>query len=279
VNINLHSLIQACKELGTAYKIYHSSQNIVELRFNDKSYVFINWATPLNPQTLSQLCLDKTFFYTFFQDSINMPRTVGFLDPRCEPKYLKYLNEKNDQEIVKAIENKFQYPLIMKKNRGSLGHFVFHVKNRQGILSAMESIFNRNSKTFDYVALAQDYIDIKTEYRAIYLNGALVFAYEKNIDNAIYEDNLSPLHWQGGKAIVVHDKALLNQIDAFCSPLFKKMMIPFCGLDVVIDKQGQWWLIEANSSPGFKHLIEDAGEKEVIDLYKKMILFLEQQSV
>jgi len=274
MNINLHSLIQACKELGADYKTYHTSQNVVELRLNDKSYVFINWTTPLNPQSVSQLCLDKGFFYTFFQDSINMPQTVGFLDPRCEQKYSKYLTEKNYQEIVTAIENQFQYPLIIKKNRGSLGHFVFHVKNRQAILSAIESIFNPNGKESDYVALVQDYIDIKTEYRAICLNGALIFAYEKNIDHAIYEDNLSPLHCQGTKAIVVHDKPLLNQIERFCSPLFQKMMIPFCGLDVVIDKQGVWWLIEANSSPGFKYIIRDCGQREVINLYKKMVLYL-----
>ncbi|RKZ44364.1 MAG: alpha-L-glutamate ligase [Candidatus Parabeggiatoa sp. nov. 3] len=275
MNINLQSLIQACNELGAVYKTYHTTQNVVELRLNDESYVFINWTTPLNAHSLSQLCLDKAFFYTFFQDNINMPKTAGFLYPECDQKHLQYLNEKSYQEIVNSIENQFQYPLIVKNNRGSLGHFVFQVNERQTLYSSIESIFNHNSKEFDYVALAQDYIDIKTEYRVIYLNGALVFAYEKNIDNAIYEGNLSPLHWQGAKAILVHDKPLLNQIDRFCTPLFQKMMIPYCGLDVVIDKQGVWWLIEANSAPGFQHIINDGGQNEVIDLYKKMILFLE----
>ena len=275
MNINLQSLIQASNELGAVYKTHHSTQNVVELVLNDESYVFINWTTPLNPQSISHLCLDKVFFYHFFQDSINMPKTAGYLYPFCDQKYLQYLKEKSYQEIVNSIENQFQYPLIVKNNRGSLGHFVFQVNDRQTLFSAIESIFNRNSKTFDYVALAQDYIDIKTEYRAVYLNGALIFAYEKNIENAIYDGNLSPLHWQGAKAILVHDKALLNQIARFCSSLFQKMMIPFCGLDVAIDKQGVWWLIEANSAPGFQHIINDGCQKEVIDLYKKMILFLE----
>ncbi|RKZ71396.1 MAG: alpha-L-glutamate ligase [Candidatus Parabeggiatoa sp. nov. 1] len=274
MNANLKLLIQACNELDVAYKTYHSTHNVVELSFNKKSFLFINWTTPLNPQSVVQLCVDKEFFYCFFHNAINLPRTVGFLNPDCDEKYLKYLEAKSYQEIANAIESKFQYPLIVKKNRGSLGAHVFKADDRNSLLCSITSIFDMNSKKPDYVALAQDYIEIKTEYRAIYLNGSLVFAYEKDIENAIYEGNLSPLHWNGAKAVLVADKYLLTEIDQFCSTLFNKMVIPFCGLDVAVDNNGVWWLIEANSSPGFEHIVKHAGDNAVIKMYKEMIMFL-----
>jgi glutathione synthase/RimK-type ligase-like ATP-grasp enzyme len=279
MNTNLKSLIQACKELGVAYETYHSSKHVIELLVKKKSFLFVNCTTPLNSQSVVQLCLDKEFFHSFFHQAINMPRTVGFLKPDYDEKYQQYIKEKSYEEIISSIEENFQYPLIIKRNRGSQGTHVFKVNDKNALLSSITNVFNINSNNFDYVALAQDYIEIKAEYRAIYLNGSLIFIYEKNIENAIYDgSNLSRLHRDGAKAILVKDNNLLNKIDEFCLKLFKKMIIPFCGLDVVIDNQGILWLLEANSSPGFSYIIRDGGENEVIKMYKKIIMLLVNSS-
>ncbi len=48
----------------------------------------------------------------------------------------------------------------------------------------------------DYVALAQEYIKIKHEYKVIFYRKKLQFSYLKNNTTAKYSDNLNSLHWQ-----------------------------------------------------------------------------------
>ncbi|NQY65118.1 MAG: hypothetical protein HRT38_15610 [Alteromonadaceae bacterium] len=68
---------------------------------------------------------------------------------------------------------------------------------------------------------------------------------------------------------------MIQKLDDFCSPIFSKLMIPFCGLDVALDNTGEFWLIEANSSPGFDHIIEHEGDNYIVDLYQKILKSLE----
>ena len=63
---------------------------------------------------------------------------------------------------------------------------------------------------------------------------------------AVFKDNLSPLHWEGAKAKIVTSHDEIEKLKSFCAPIFDKLMIPFCGLDVVKNKAGEYWLIEAN---------------------------------
>ncbi|MBC6420633.1 MAG: hypothetical protein GDA43_00905 [Hormoscilla sp. SP5CHS1] len=51
-------------------------------------------------------------------------------------------------------------------------------------------------------------------------------------------------------------------------------MIGFCGLDIAIDENSQWWLIEANSSPAFAHIVADGGEDKVIEMYEGILTLL-----
>ncbi|MGK7903599.1 MAG: RimK family alpha-L-glutamate ligase [Hormoscilla sp.] len=274
MNTNLKALIKACKKMGVDYKIYHRYRTMVEVLGNERSYLFINWTTPLNSEAVAQLCKDKDYFYTFFKDVINMPRGQAFVNPHAAPKYIQEQKEKTLEEILTSIEKEFQYPLIVKRNSGTTGNNVFKVNRRSELHEAIETIFNIHSKDFDRVAIAQEYLHIKAEYRAVYVNGKLSLAYEKSIRGANFQGNLSPLHWEGAKAILIEDERLLAQIDKFCALIFAKKMIPFCGLDLAIDENKQWWLIEANSSPAFAHIVADGGEHKVIEMYEQMLTFL-----
>lgn len=276
MNSNLLALKKACDLTGLEYKIYHLSERIFEIFVNKKSYLFVKFSTPLNPHSVSSCCLDKDYFYTFFKDAINMPLTQSFMDPNWKPQYAPPEREKNLEEILDAIEAAFTYPAIVKKNSGTSGQNVFKVNNRYEVKVALQAIFDFNTQSYDKIALAQEYLHLKKEYRAVYLNGSLSFAYEKNIDEAEFEGNLSPLHWAGAKAILIEDETLLSQIQEFCNPMFEKMIVPFCGLDVALDEDDNWWLIEANSSPVFGKIIEHGGEQKVIEMYQQMLEFLSQ---
>ena len=275
MNRNLQAFIAACDRLGIPYQSHHKTNNLISVVVNGRCYPFVNWTTPLNSQSVMKLCQDKDYFCSFYNDVVRMPKTLSFLNPYSEEKYAQYLDSATIFGIIEQIEATFTYPLIVKKNRGSWGSNVFKVENRRSLEKGLLDIFNMSSSRFDYIGLAQEFIDIEVEYRAIFLSGEYQFAYEKIVDEAQFSGNLSPLHWEGSKARYVRDDPTKNALQTFCAPLFAKLMIPFCGLDIAQDKQGRLWLIEANSSPGFDHIIKHEGQEHVIQLYETILRQLE----
>lgn len=131
MNKNLESLISAYKNLGVEYNFYHNTNNLVAVRFKKREFLFINWATPLNPQSIMQLCRDKDYFYNYYKEVLRMPKTIAFLNPYSDPKYEKYLKQQSIFEIIQKVEENLQYPLIVKKNRGSWGINVFSLIIRE----------------------------------------------------------------------------------------------------------------------------------------------------
>ncbi len=257
--------------MGIPYESHHKTNNLISVVVNGRSYPFVNWTTPLNTQSVMKLCQDKDYFYSFYHDVVRMPKTVSFLNPYTEEKYAQYLNGNTIFSIIEKIEAAFTYPLIVKKNRGSWGSNVFKVENRRSLEKGLLEIFNMSSSKFDFIGLAQEFIDIETEYRVIFLNGEFQFAYEKMMGAGEFSGNLSPLHTAGSKAQYVTNETIKKALNDFCTPLFNKLMIQFCGLDIAQDKQGNLWLIEANSSPGFDHIIRHEGDERVVHLYETIL--------
>ncbi len=271
MNRNLLCLQKACENLKVEYHIHHSSENIFEVIVNNKSYLFTNWATPLNRHSNIQLNRDKDYFYTFFKGVVSMPKTMSYFNPHSDSKYDRFLDKISIAEIIADIEANFTYPMIIKKNQGSWGSNVFKITKRHKLEKALLDIYNRFSSSYDYIALAQQYLDIEQEYRAIFYNGKLQFCYGKDIDNATFVGNLSPFHHEGAKAVLLTDKVLLNEIQDFCSPVFSKLDIAYCGFDILIDKQGRMWLLESNSSPGYDNIIKFGFESVVVELFMTIL--------
>ena len=275
MNKNVQLAVKACKQLKIPFKLIHRSKNILEISKNNKSFLFINHTNPLNYQSESSLLKDKDFFYTYVKNDIKMPKSISYLSPFVENKFIKYLKHKSIKSIIDNIEKSFIYPFIIKKNKGSQGNGVFLVNNIEELKDSILKIFKSDVKALDYVCIGQELINTKKEYRCIFLNGKHKFSYYKNNTNAIFKGNLSPLHWQGAVAEVVKDKKLINNIIKFTKPLFKKLKIKYCGLDIVIDNKGVYWLIEANSSPILEIFTRDNGDTLAIKLYKDILKELE----
>jgi len=274
MNENIQALVKACELENVSYEVHHKAGNFVSVDIGGKSHFFMNWTTPFNSQVEMQLCKDKDYFYSFFKDSVLMPRTSSFLNPYSKEKYEKYRVNETFADILEAIEQNHSYPMIIKRNKGTLGHNVFKVSTRKELEKGIVDVFNKQDAAFDYVCIAQDYIDILHEYRVIFFEGEYQFSYRKVIDDACFNGNISPLHWDGARAELTLDTDEEQRLAEFCLPLFEKATIPFCGLDVAVDTSGKFWLIEANSAPGFAYIIEHGGEEAVIALYRKMLTAL-----
>ncbi|MEA5622460.1 ATP-grasp domain-containing protein [Nostoc sp. UHCC 0251] len=271
---NVSLLLQACENLNINYEIIHPTQNLIKIKLNSKLHYFCNYSTPLINQAVAQIIKDKEYTYHILKQKIKLPRTVGFLSPFCDLQYKIYLKFPSLKDIILEIKDKFETPIIVKRNSGSGGHNVFLCQNQDEIENALKEIFNINEKKYDYVAIAQEFIHIKSEYRAVFLNKELVLLYEKDKNNAKFLGNLSPLHWDGAKAKYINDPQILSEIANFAKPIFDELDLDYAGLDIVLDRDNQYWLIEVNSSPNYTIFTRDNGEEPVLKIFEKMLISL-----
>ena len=267
MNKHLAIFVELCQEKQIPLRIIHECGNLLEVTaITGETFLFTVGATPFNDQSIYQLCKDKEFFYDYYQNVIAMPRKKGFLNPNCEPEYQEYLKFKTFKEIIEESKLLFSDPVIVKMNQGSQGKCVFKVSDDKQFKQALTEIYKN-----DYIALVQSCIDIKSEYRVIYLNKKLMFAYKKNNENATFTGNISPLHFEGAYAEIVENKNLLNAFDEFVQPMLTQKNIPYCGLDIALDKDNKMWLIEGNCSPGFGYLLQNPKGAELLKgLYTEM---------
>lgn len=270
---NVRILLQACENLNINYETIDPNGNLVKVKLH-KDYYFCNYSTPIIDQAVAKIVKDKEYTYYVLKDVIKMPKTIGFFSPYCEPKHKRYLKFSTITDIITEIKSKFALPVIVKKNSGSRGNNVFLCRNYQEIETALTEIFNLKTISYDYVALAQEYIAIKSEYRAIYLNKDLVLLYEKNIEKAKFIGNLSPLHWEGAEARYINEPQILEEIDNLVQPIFSQLDLDYVGLDIVIDRQNKYWLIEINSHPNYDIFTRDNGDEQVTKIFEKMLIML-----
>lgn len=266
---NIRLLLEACKSLSLDYEMVHPNRNVIQVNL-DKPYLFVNGFTPMLTGAMMKIVKDKDYTYHLLKDRVAMPKTCAYVDPQV-PTYKNYAICKTIPEITADIERHFALPTILKKNTGSCGMNVFLCQEPSQIEASLYQIFNRHNKDYDYVALAQEAIQIEREYRAIFLNQALVLLYEKSIQNATFTGNLSPLHWEGAQAIHIQDRDLISQMEDFIKPVFERFPISYGGFDIAVDKSGKLWLIEINSNPNYGIFIRDNSEQLVVEVFEKLL--------
>lgn len=268
---NIEILLAACEELNIPYEILHPSQNLIRIKHRGENYYFVNYMMPFNSASIAQIFKDKEYTYQLLNGKINTPRTIGFFSPHCQEKYKKYLTFPDIESILLEVHKNFALPMILKKNRGAGGNNVFLCETTEQVKEALEIIFNIDSKDYDYVALAQEYIEIAHEYRAVFCKEKLVLLYEKDKSQAEFAGNLSPLHWEGAKAKHIINPNLMSEIEDFVKPVFAEMAINYAGFDIALDKKGQYWLIEINSTPNYDIFMRDNDRQIVVTMFKGIL--------
>lgn len=269
--VTLQLFVKACQKLDIPYETFHNSQNLLRIKLEHQYYYFVNNRTPFNSESINTLFKDKEYTYSLFHQKINMPRSVGFLSPFCEEQYQPCLVYQSLEEITEKVTQDFDFPVIVKKNRGFGGNNVFLAKTVDEIGGAFSEIFDVNSKKVDYVALAQEYIDIIHEYRVIVYQNKILLVYEKDKSHATFTGNLSPLHWEGAIALHITDETLITEIKDFIEPIFSEMMINYAGFDIARDGDGKLWLIEINGTPNYNIFIRDNGEDIIVTMFQTIL--------
>lgn len=266
---HIQCLTKACQSLAIPYAFLDKNQNLLKIEVGGKPYLFHSARTPFNPQSVGQLCADKDHTYQLFQQTVSMPKTLAFLDFRVEPKFQKYVRHHSMKEIHAEIDSTLEYPLVVKRNKGFKANNVFLCHNHAATKKALDTIYNRDSCYYDYVALAQEYIPASREYRLVCFRGTPVLAYERTLDSSEFKAGY--WNFEEGVATPVEDQETIGALMEVVNPVFETLELGFCGFDIVQSTKGDWYLLEINSSPLFDNYIQTNGLERVTAMYLEIL--------
>jgi glutathione synthase/RimK-type ligase-like ATP-grasp enzyme len=263
---NIRCITQACQLNGFEHRFIDVNKNCVLVE--NELYFQLN-RSPFNTESMAALCKDKEFQYNLLKDQINLPKTMGFLDISSMQKYHQYLNYDSIDGIISAIEDNFSYPVVIKQNKGALGINVFCCHDSSQVKEGIKQVFNKQSRDYDYVVLAQQFIKAKMEIRVIFFDGQPVLSYER----IFAENSFGARYWETdeGKALPVESEELVQRCAREFAPAVTLKGLRFVALDIIIDEQDQLHLLELNSGPQVNHFIANNGEKPVVEMYARIL--------
>lgn len=271
---NTYCLELACKKVGVPYVFHDSNRNFMTLTVGDKQFQFVKGATPFNTTSQVSIMNDKEFTYSLLHNSLAMPLTKGYFTPTpLRSSYHKYVQYVSVEAITDDILMNFSLPVVVKMNSGERATNVYLCKTRQEIRGALKFIYDQHSAHFDYIALAQEYVFVKKEYRAIIFQGKVLLAYEK-VPVFWNEDKKQEYRTMSDRDIP--DRALVEKLEKFIVPAYKKFSFEYTGADIIEDKNGKLWLLELNSCPQFGAFVDRHGEELLIKMYEYLLEYLEQ---
>lgn len=265
---HISCLVEACTRLALNYEFIDNEKNFVRVRIQDRWEYFEVNKTPLNTEVEYGICKDKMHSYELLNKYVNMPKTIPFLDFEIEEKYKKYLAYDSIESALSEIEVRLDYPAIIKPNKGALGSNVYFCENHEQVASSFSTIFNKKSKDYDYIALAQQFIYQKFEYRLVCVHGNPFLLYQRGSGGRRFNAK----YWEAGEvANLIDDEPLTQELFDFVKPVFTQIRLGLVGFDIIRDKNDELYLIELNSSPKFDHVIEGGGRDQVVEVYVEVL--------
>lgn len=267
---NMRSLVKACENLGMSYQKIDQLGNLIGINIDGEDFYFTISRVPINNEPIAAICLSKAYAYWFLNKELAMPKTKAYLDPDSEEEEIQKNVEYKTQKLVVAdILKNFQLPVVVKMNAGAKGKHVYKCESKKEVANAVKAVFLKKQKYYDSTILAQEFIEIKNEYRAILLDGEMLLLYEKVSNEKI--TNLSPLHNDDGRAEVVTDENIQNEIKNLVEGSLKLKKLEWIGLDIARDEKGRLFVLELNTRPGFSYFIRDNGDTLIVEMYEKLL--------
>ncbi len=256
---NTRCLIEACNRLGLVYKIFDENSNLIEVETKNGKLFFANYSTPFNSDSFCRITKDKQFTSLILKDAARMPKTAGIFDPNYDeggeisalaPKSICDSQALTDTDglrgIVEKITEQFDFPIVIKPKSLSRGRNFSICKNEEEILIALKKVFKKN-QNYDYVALAQEYVKPKVEYRVVVFRNEVTLVYTVKKE--------------------IKDEAVINELKEFIKPIFGVLEIGFAGLDIIVAEDGRKFLLEINAEPGFANFVSKEGDEPIIEMY------------
>lgn len=247
---NTRCLIEAVKKLNLEYDVLDKNGNLVRINTKNGKLFFANYGTPFNTGSFCKITKDKEFTSILLKDVVRMPKTVGFFDPNYDEGG-EIRSEKNtDEDIADEISRQFILPVVIKPNSLSRGINFSICNNKEEIRFSLRKVFEKN-QNYDYIALVQEYIKPKIEYRVIVFQNEIKLVYTVKKE--------------------IKDETVTKELEEFIKPVFSVLDIGFAGLDIIVGEDDKKYLLEINSEPGFANFVEKNGEEAIIEMYSRTL--------
>jgi glutathione synthase/RimK-type ligase-like ATP-grasp enzyme len=268
---SVHYIKQACVRLGIPYEEIDQHEALLKISLGKHIHYIVNTNLGLNNDALGRLSRDKFYHYLVLSNSVSMPYTKSYIDPEAVD-LMRQFSKLTFGQIIADITVSFELPVIVKRNSGTQGENVFLCTTVEEVTEALQLIFSKKQLEYDHVALVQTYIKPHSEYRAACLHDQVEFIYLKDNSSAIFEGNLSPLHWKYATTkLVDRNEHTYSEIQRIYIAIRNSLPIEYGGLDVIEDEQGKLWLIEINAAPGYGEFIKHSDPEILVNFYAKVL--------
>lgn len=209
-----------------------------------------------NSHNAIRICDDKGDTYIALANSgINMPKTV--FAPVC------YKDSANtDKDFIEYLTTELNFPIVVKESYGSMGKGVYLAKDKGELISLYNALKTKPHLYQNHVGKSHG-IDIR-----VIVIGKKAVAIMKRENLTDFRSNVG----LGGKGypLDIKDKNLAQFI-ATAEKVADIIDLDYCGVDLLIDDNGNPVVCEVNSNAFFMEM-ESATGINVASLYAKHVI-------
>lgn len=268
---SLRCVEMACKNLDIEYTPISDDRNVVRLSWNGRPVYFLRNKHPFNDYVTARLAEDKAYQNELFlRQGIQAPYTLEVFNPLADARFERYRTHPSVEAIVTDVEQKFSYPLVVKRNRGSMAERVYLETNHDALEKRLHELCE-DSGRFENVLLIQEFVS-GPEYRIVASEDRLLIAYEKKGDMIYGEENLNPLHQTDGQAVKVKDPELIQSMKSITKQVAKVLDLGFYAIDLILGKEG-FTVLEVNPNPICFFYNSDNGRSDFIQIYEELFRY------
>lgn len=265
---SLACLAEACVNRGVAIEPASEDGNLFCIRRPGRGPVyFLRNRHPFNDYVAARLAEDKAYQYELFtRAGLPVPGTLVAFNPFADERFTRYRTHASVDAVVGDVERRFSYPVVVKRNRGSLAHGVFLETDRRDLRRRLRTLFE-NSGFLDNLILVQEYVS-GPEYRVVAARDELLLAYEKVSESPC--GDLNPLHGPTGIAKPVDAPDVIDALSGLTARVSGVIELGFYAIDVIRSSRG-FQVIEINPNPMCYFYNLHNGRSDFVGIYEKLI--------
>jgi dihydrofolate synthase / folylpolyglutamate synthase len=266
---SLQCLEIACDNLGLAHESVSEDGNVLRVMAGRRMLYFMRNKNPFNDYVAGRLAEDKGYQYELFtRADLPTPDTMQIFNPLADARFDRYKTHHSIEAIMEAVEERFAYPLVVKKYRSSLAQGVFLEEDRARLTGRLQGLFE-SSGYLDNIVLIQEFVR-GPEYRIVAGRDELLLAYGKESEAEEGMADLNPLHQEDGRAVKVEDGELLERMRRLTVGVAGMIDLGFFAIDLIDGKDG-FRILELNPNPFCFFYNRDNGRKDFVGIYEGLL--------
>jgi glutathione synthase/RimK-type ligase-like ATP-grasp enzyme len=246
------------KAMSSFFNLIHLDDDNIKIQ-KDKPLLVYFGSNEKGIQILKKLRIPSDICYNKTEEVKKSSNKKDFHELLGDKEYLP--KTVTDRSKIKSLK----FPIIAKPSKGHSGLGIFKFDTIDECTKELE-----NNKELD--VFSECIKDIDTEYRFVFVKDKLFLVHERV---AIQENNKT-IHTKEPDeklSFLYVEQDLEKQdykIQDLVSDLRKSIQLDFYALDLILDKNGKYWLLETNSGIGMgANTLSRAYSALYTDFYKK----------